>query len=225
MTMNTRVHVAQPTNPEALFLHVLGILESDPRFVPSWTLPEGEPFRASPGPLRFGKATYTHVRKGEVSRKADGTIFRHATTGEPFVEDENEYRSTLGQGLAAIWEVQYAGDGPLTWPHRDDEPCDGADCCPDYGNTVEPPRQFCIGASFDTAYGYRMPNGGGCADLHAFLLREIGLYLADVGVTEWVWHHEEAGTWHGSDEIDRRGNAALAAAYFGRAIDGSASRG
>lgn len=216
MTMNTRVHIAKPVSPEGLFLHVLRILEADPSFVPAWTRPadDRDPWRPSPGPLRLGKATFKHARKGEPIFKADGTPFVHAKTGEQFTEDENELRTTLGQGLAAIWEVTYAADGPLEWPGRWDDEDDEPD--PDYGNTVEPLPIHLVSANFDTAYGYRTPNGANCEDLHAFLLDEIRAYLESVGCEDWVWHHEEKGTWHGPTEIALRGDAALAARHFNR---------
>lgn len=192
--MNTRVHIADPVNPERLFLHVLGILEADPAFTPAWECPSENGWPApEPGPLSLGKATYKHVRKGDVR-------YLNHSTGEPILEDDNEYRTTLGQGLACIWEVTYAADGPLVWP--DDEWRDEGEPEPD-------PASFpmhLVSANFDTAYGYRDASGAGCADLHAFLLREIGAFISDA---RWAWMHEEKGSWHGPGEIHLRGNPDL----------------
>ena len=202
MTMNTRVHIAKPVDAEGLFLHVLGILESDVSFVPNWSKPRnpGNPFIVSPGPLSLGKATYRHMHKGDPYLDKDGQPRLIGNPPRPFVSDESEYTTTLGQGLAAIWEVTYGSDGPLIWPS------------PEWG----PMPTHCVSANFDTAYGYTAPNGANCGDLHAFLLREIGAWLTSVGVTEWVWYHEEAGTWHPPAEIWRHGNADRAAPSFAK---------
>lgn len=218
MTMATRAHIPKPVAAERLFLHLLGVLETHPRFTPSWEQPEGTPFRTTPGPLSLGRATYRHVRKGEPQVRGDGTPYCHATTGEQFIEDESELRSTLGQGLPAILTVTYGSDGPLTWPHRDGEACDGEECCPDYGDTADPLHEHFVAVDFDTAYGWRAPNGAGCADLHAFLLHEVGVWLASEGVEDWSWRHEERGTWHGPSEVHLRGDASLAADDFGRVL-------
>jgi hypothetical protein len=203
MTMATRAHIAKPVDAEELFLHLLGILEQDPSFVPSWDQPEDarDPWKVEPGPLRRGRATYQHRRKGE-------PVYQRATGRHLWDQPENSFLTTVGQGLASILEVRYAADGPLVWPGSDygDEE--------DSGNTVEPMQSHLVSVDLDTAYGYRTPNGAGCADLHAYLLHETGQWLNECGVTEWVWLHEERGTWHGPDEIHLRGNAALAAAWF-----------
>lgn len=210
MTMNTRVHIAKPVNPEDLFLGVLKVLEADPSFTPSWDRPP-DPSGwgpATPGPLRLGKATYRHDRKGEPMFRADGTPFCHSTTGEQFRAPENEYSTTLGQGLCAIWEVTYAADGPLEWP--------GSEYYED-GDEPDPASMpvHLVSANFDTAYSYKTANGAGCSDLHAFILTLIWAHLDKLGVDEWVWQHEERGSWHGPAEIGLRGNAELAAAHWG----------
>lgn len=193
MTMATRAHIAKPVDAEGLFLRLLGILEGSPSFVPAWVRNDpNDPFKPEPGPLALGKATYKHVRQGDVR-------YLHATTGEPILEDANEFRSTLGQGLAAILEVTYAADGPLVWP-----PYEYDD--PDEPPTVEPMREHLVSVDFDTAYGYKNDRGGGCGDLHAFLLNEVGGWLTERGVEEWMWHHEERGTWHGPAEVALRGD-------------------
>lgn len=200
--MSTRVHIPKPVAAERLFLHLLGILESHPRFTPSWEQPEGTPFRTEPGPLRLDRATYKHVRKGDPSWVTEQGVQRY--------EFESALRSTLGQGLAALLDVSYGSDAPLSWPHGDGEECD----CTDYGNTADPLHEHMVSVDFDTGYGWRAPNGAGCADLHAYLLTEVATWLASEGVEDWSWHHEERGTWHGPHEIHLRGVAILAALDF-----------
>lgn len=221
MTMNTRVHIAKPVAAERLFLHILGILERDPGFKPHWERSPDEqkndPFGPTePGPLMLGRASYKHARKGEPIFRADGTPFCHAQTGEQFTERQSEYRTILGQGLACIWEVTYGSDGPLRWPHDEDE-CEGDGCCSDYGDTADALPVHMVSCNFDTAYGYRADNGAGCADLHAFLIYEIGRWLEGEGLStnEWSWNHEEKGTWHRPEEVHLRGNVALGAGIFG----------
>ena len=196
MTLATRAHIADPVDAERLFLYLLGILEADPGFRPAWEEPADprDPFRPEPGPLRLGKATYKHVRKGDVA-------YHHATTGDPIPEDESEFRSTVGQGLACILEVTYATDGPLVWPPREWDD-------PDEPPTNEPLREHCVSVDFDTAYGYRDAKGASCGDLHAFLLREVRRFLDALGrPVMWAWYHEERGTWHEPHEIALRGDA------------------
>ena len=204
MTLATRAHIAKPVDAEALFLHLLGILESDPEFVPAWTKPPDGWGPTEPGPLRLGRASYEHRRKGE-------PVYQCQTGKHLWDQAESEFRSTLGQGLAAILEVEYASDGPLNWPGVEYEDTEEEDTS---GDTVPRMPLHCVSVYLDTAYGYRAPTGAGCADLHAFLLREMGRWLEDAGVEEWIWHHEFTGTWHGPDETERLGNADLAAAHF-----------
>lgn len=195
MTMATRVHIADPVNAERLFLHLLDCLASDPRFSPSWERPPdpgGWP-AVKPGPLSRGKATYKHVHVGDV-------MYHRADNGEPVLEQQAHFASTVGQGLAAIVEVTYAEDGPLVWP---------SDEYAEEGETWEgePLRTHLVSVDFDTSYGYKDANGAGCGDLHAFLLREVARYLDDQATpVKWMWHHEERGTWHNPDEITLRGD-------------------
>jgi hypothetical protein len=194
MTLNTRVHIAKPIHAEGLFLHILKILEADPDFAPR-------------------KATWKEVRKGDQRYDFYGRpmfLSEHIPEERrPWLVEESGFCTTLGQGLAAIWEVEYGSDGPMVWPPVDPE-WDRPD--EDYG----PMHSHFVSANFDTAYGCRLANGARCSDVHAFLLREIKDYLDALGVEEWVWLHEERGTWHSPEEIALRGDADLAAAHFKR---------
>lgn len=49
--------------------------------------------------------------------------------------------------------------------------------------------------SFDTAYGYRGPDGMGCGDLHARLVGELGAWL-DAKGKRWKWRNEFTGEVH-----------------------------
>jgi hypothetical protein len=49
--------------------------------------------------------------------------------------------------------------------------------------------------SYDTAYGYRGPDGMGCGDLHARLIAELGAWLDGKGV-RWKWQNEFTGEVH-----------------------------
>ena len=58
----------------------------------------------------------------------------------------------------------------------------------------------------DTAYGYH-ENGEDCYQLHARLVKELGLWLdhfdgGEVYIQMWGWHHESSNEWvFGSDKI------------------------
>lgn len=113
--------------------------------------------------------------------------FTPAGEGRGF--SEAHYVSTCGQGLPVWVWVLHATDGPLVWrdPDDDDEPAPWW-------------NEHCIRINFDTAYGYRSRNGGGCSDLHAWLVQEVGRWLLDRGITKWVWNNEFTGEWFGPDD-------------------------
>lgn len=189
MTLATRVHIKYPVNPEKLFLRLLEVLESNPALtlVPRSGLP------------RCGDATYDHVRKGDVA-------FHHAVTGKPVLHERSEYRSTIGQGLSAILEVEYGDDGPVDWlaRYRDDD------------EEVGPWDTFIVAARFDTSYGYRSQSGARCDDVHAMLVLVVARFLADAGVPDdaWHWHDEYRGEWKPLEELMTLGDALLAAQDF-----------
>lgn len=196
MTLNTRVHIADPVNPEGLFLHLFDVLVSDPAFVPAWENTNPSPWNVDPGPIRRGRGSYEHTRKGE-------QVYQRRTGKPLWIQSESEYQSTIGQGLAAILEVRYAQDAPIRW--IDEPELDGSE---------GPLNEHLVSVSFDTSYGYRDANGAGCGDLHAFLLREVRDYLVSVHTRlerpiRAVWMHEEDGTWHLLDDYAHRGNPDL----------------
>ncbi len=91
-----------------------------------------------------------------------------------------------GQGYDAWLIVEYGADSPIP-------AVDGAPEC-------------AIDVDFDTSYSYQNDNGGGCADLHAWFIRELGRGLDARGLT-WYWQNEFTGEWHpSSDPVTSLGN-------------------
>lgn len=96
----------------------------------------------------------------------------------------------LGQGLPAIFKVNYATDAPIRrlGDPEPDEEIDPED---------EPGRlPHCLRVWMDTAYGYR-EGLANCGDLHAWMVLEIGLWCEERNLRYW-WYRESAGTWHDS---------------------------
>jgi len=57
--------------------------------------------------------------------------------------------------------------------------------------SVEPAGLIRI--SYDTAYGYKMDNGAGCGDLHAWLIAQLALKYAPNATM--LWQNEFNGNW------------------------------
>lgn len=108
------------------------------------------------------------------------------------------YANQIGAGLHALLWLTYGADGPISdYPEAD------------YEGYV-PPRAS-IDVTFDTAYAYRNTRGGGCSDLHAWIVGELGQWLTARGLT-WYWEHEYTGAWYqGAADLPVLGNAALGA--------------
>lgn len=126
------------------------------------------------------------------------------------------YSSECGQGLPAWLWVHYADDAPLTYWDASDLEEDGR----------EAPwwNEHCVSIDFDTAYGYRGPNGQGCSDLHAWLVQEVGRWLLDRGVEKWVWEQEFTGEWYGPhDDVRALGDPVRGALATGGTDTGGAS--
>lgn len=113
---------------------------------------------------------------------------------EPLVDDawgdDPGWVTKIGQGLAAIYMVTHAVDGPLRYY----EPADVewmSGPIPDW-------NEHAVRIFMDTAYGYRQPNGARSEDLHVWLAGEIANHLDDLGVRYlwWLdtWGSEDAQT-------------------------------
>lgn len=107
----------------------------------------------------------------------------------------------IGQGLPAWLIVHYGEDGPLTpdWDEKTRYPPEPAD-----GGELD---TWAVTVSFDTAYSYRGPNGQGCSDLHAWLVREVTRWCDDRRLS-WAWENEFTGeVFTTLDELPRFGCA------------------
>jgi hypothetical protein len=142
-------------------------------------------------------------------------------TWEPITHEmDPEYghgwSTQCGQGLASMFDVEFAADGPLRF--HDPEWMGPDEVVPWWD-------QHCVSVRLDTAYGYRGPNGSGCGDVHLWLIREIGRWLDDRPIpprglfnldmyVDWIEGWQETG-W---GDADRGALSDLAAA--GRATEG-----
>lgn len=98
------------------------------------------------------------------------------------------YCNRVGQGLHALLRVDYGADAPL---RPDPKYADD----PNERRYYPPVDAWSIVVDFDTAYAYRNEYGGGCGDLHAYLVQQLGRWLTERGLT-WYWCYEYDGTWH-----------------------------
>lgn len=115
-----------------------------------------------------------------------------------------EIANPMGIGLPALLEIQYGADGPMI--HRCDSFCDSG-CTDVQGDDPRDNGWAAIEVSFDTSYGYRGPDGEGCSDLHARLVRAVGQWCEQRGLP-WKWQNEFTGEWfNGMDGLDQFGNA------------------
>lgn len=135
-----------------------------------------------------------------VSEWEDGERKRGPEDGEWLIWNEP------GQGLCALLDVSYRKDGPLRSPGDHSRYCEPEDHC---GGNCAPSAW--VEVSFDTAYGYSGPEGG-CGDLHARLVAELGRWLDGKGI-RWSWQNELTGEIHrgyeGLEELGMGGLKAL----------------
>lgn len=136
----------------------------------------------------------------EYRRKGDTWIAE--STGKPVTQGDSLYMTECGQGLPAWFFLFHAEDGPLVLFDAEEQE-EQREWDPDW--TLPPFNEHFLRLDFDTAYGYERA-GAGCGDLHAWLVLEVGRWLAARGVTEVLWKLEYDGTWHGLDEIHLLGN-------------------
>ena len=101
-----------------------------------------------------------------------------------------------GSGRLALCDMYYTetGEELSRHPSETDDPE-----LVDWDNDLYyvPRSHICM--SFDTAYGYRGPNGEGCSDLHQNILRSLASYVTSHG-GEFIWKDEYTGEWHTDTE-------------------------
>lgn len=115
-----------------------------------------------------------------------------------FTDEPNRLCNRLGQGYSAILEVEF---DLATAPKSEWEKCY---CEEDQEDAIEPdPDYKCsqcrkpdayLEISWDTAYGYKGPNGEQCGDLHAAYIVSVAKWCDERGLT-YSWHNEFNGDW------------------------------
>lgn len=122
----------------------------------------------------------------------------------------------MGLGLNALCWMDYRTDGELLTQdaeettdfdeierarahnERLEEEGDGYD---DYIYLSYAPPSYIV-LHFDTAYSYKAPNGAECGDLHAWMIREIGKWLAEREAS-YSWYDESGYGWDAEREHKR----------------------
>lgn len=121
-----------------------------------------------------------------------------------------------GLGLNALVWIEYQEDGSLI-PFSSEETDDLEELkriqaandeleeqpnwsYEDYIDISYSPKRY-IELHFDTAYGYRAPNGAGCGDLHAWIIQSIGEWLQAQGA-EYSWYDESGWGWDEMRKLD-----------------------
>lgn len=104
-----------------------------------------------------------------------------------------------GQGLPAWLLVHYRLDAPLRSP---EQAMHYYWCERDCDETHESLTACWLDIDFDTAYSYQ-DDEGGCGDLHARLVAQLGTWLDAKGI-RWSWKNEFTGDIHGGpDKYER----------------------
>lgn len=103
-----------------------------------------------------------------------------------------------GLGLAAWLLIKYRPTGtkvedePAREDWMSDEEHEGAK---EYAAKQPMTNGFgCIEVNWDTAYGYRGPNGESCSTLHAYYIAALGKWCDERGIA-WKWRNEYTGEW------------------------------
>ncbi len=116
--------------------------------------------------------------------------------GTEWVEDPDlrSISNEIGQVLPGILDIDYRASGPLREAQTEcDEGCDPDDCSGRYHA-----RACFADVDFDTAYSSKF-SFGGCSQLHALLVSNLGQWLDGRGV-RWEWRTEYTGEVFGGDE-------------------------
>lgn len=112
----------------------------------------------------------------------------------------NSVNMPPGIGLPALSWVDYSNTRePLPLDEDETDSLEEAASDPD---KFYSPRAHAV-IHFDTAYGYKSPNGAGCGDFHAWLVREMGAWLESHGAS-WTWYDESGNGWHEEWKNDTR---------------------
>ena len=120
-----------------------------------------------------------------------------------------------GQGLCAWLLVTYRPGSPLTTPQEAGQHLE--DCEPDCDGADHYDRACWLQVNFDTAYSYSGPDGG-CGDLHARVVAELGQWLDERGA-RWEWRNEFTGEVHqGYDSLTDLGTGGAEASDWFRNI-------
>jgi hypothetical protein len=195
MTLSTNIYVLDQVDPEEVFVYCQNMLGryDDPEHRGSdkqttETYPEGGwrlKFEVTPDDVVF----------------PDRIGFRGSDLVWVVDPDAWWNRNNIpDQGLPAWLLMDFRRDRPLTYVwdadacdedcEEEDEPCD----------RVHSHRRACwLKLDFDTSYSFNDSWGWGCADLHAALISELGLWLDARGV-RWEWVNEFTGeVWGGED--------------------------
>ncbi|MFF4600595.1 hypothetical protein [Amycolatopsis sp. NPDC001319] len=118
--------------------------------------------------------------------------------GTPFSEEHSSWRKGVKQifnpcgiGLPAWLWIYYGADGPMV--ETPDDPSD-EDEVEYIARTPTKNGWAAMEVTFDTAYGYRGPDGESCSQLHARLVAQLGKWLDAKGLP-WKWQNEYTGEW------------------------------
>lgn len=136
-------------------------------------------------------------------RKLLGCQTHHAfTDGEWYPKDSGRWwlSNKPGLGLPALLRVMYRPDGePYCTP---EQAAVHTEYCEPECDEAEHDTPCWFYVDFDTAYGYRDAQGG-CGDLHARLVAQLGQWLDAKGI-RWSWKNEYTGDIHGgADKYER----------------------
>jgi hypothetical protein len=213
MTLNTRIAVLQPVPVKELFDWVnTNLLKAE-------------------NPMTYDEQEHAHdyaAWKAAGGGKADLRQFQIPIEGAHWTMGNQ-----MGQGFAAIFEIEYRPDGPL---YAEDEYYYDEDRFPDLaeakGWDAYPASQIPEGQRgrlahpamamqivFDTGYSYQHETMGfGCGTLHAIYINLIGSWLAERGVG-YRWYNEFNGTWNDAGtEQNLIGGGDEAKAWFERVV-------
>jgi len=133
-----------------------------------------------------------------------------AHEGIRFEDKPGNIYNRIDQGLCALLDIRHGNGRPLRVPGDHRPWCAGED-----DECFSPCGIPCwLEVSFDTAYGYQGPEGG-CGDLHARLVAELGQWLDGQGIG-WSWQNEFTGEVHQGYEglTDLAGSGARASSWF-----------